>query len=575
MYSFPAYYLRNGQDAMKLTIRKKLILLGLLSVGALVASSYLSYSGGEIVRVLNDQSRYIQSNRDMSIRMVKQYNTFATHYYQALADRAGGALAQEDSDAIAENMSGMRDMIERFIDRKTKYPDDKLKEGMAIIDELTPLMQKEFPQLMAAHASEQDFEALNKKIEAKLPTLGEMANDADAAVREQLLDIAAEVNDDLLDSNKKVLVVLGVALAAMIPILVLIIFSITRPLKVVISDINRLASGDFSQELGGKNRKDEIGDVVKALNALQEYTANKAKEEAEAEMRKKALVDEEKKQALQQLANDFEQSVGSIVNMVSSAATELSQTAECMVGTAKDSAQKASNASGMASSTTANVQSVAAASEELSATVKEISAQIQKTTTLVHESQDKARNADTVANTLNEATTKVAAAMEMITNIAGQINLLALNATIESARAGEAGKGFAVVASEVKNLATQTNKTTEDIQHVVQEMQQAAQSIIAALKEISGSVSSISEATSSVASAVEEQSATTGEISRNMQTAASSTQSISNSLQDVQASSSTAGSASEQMLMASKELSKQAEELNKQVNNFLRRVRAG
>jgi aerotaxis receptor len=329
--------------------------------------------------------------------------------------------------------------------------------------------------------------------------------------------------------------------------------------------LNSIAGGKYDNEVNVGD--DELQDTLTLVKALQAKLAY-------GELEKKEL-ERQKKQAQEQTAHDFEQSVKSIVNVVAAAATELSQTAESMVGTAKDSAQKASNASGMAASTTANVQSVAAASEELSATVKEISAQLQKTTTLVQESQAKAKNADSVANILSDAVGKVSTAMDMITNIAGQINLLALNATIESARAGDAGKGFAVVAGEVKNLASQADKTSGEIQQVVAEMRQAAQDIIGSLKDIGGSVGSISEAASSVASAVEEQSATTNEIARNMQTAASSTQSISDSMQDVQSSSSHAGSASEQMLMASKELSKQAEELNTQVDSFLRRVRAG
>ena len=340
---------------------------------------------------------------------------------------------------------------------------------------------------------------------------------------------------------------------------------ITSRLSDVDATLNSIAGGKYDNEINVGD--DELQDTLTLVKALQAKLAYGELEKKELEC--------QKKQAQEQTAHDFEQSVKSIVNVVAAAATELSQTVESMVGTAKDSAEKASNASGMAASTTANVQSVAAASEELSATVKEISAQLQKTTTLVQESQAKAKNADSVAKILSDAVGKVSAAMDMITNIAGQINLLALNATIESARAGDAGKGFAVVASEVKNLASQADKTSGEIQQVVAEMRQAAQDIIGSLKDIGGSVGSISEATSSVASAVEEQSATTGEISRNMQTAASSTQSISDSMQDVQASSSHAGSASEQMHAASKELSVQAEELNTQVDSFLRRVRAG
>jgi methyl-accepting chemotaxis protein len=53
--------------------------------------------------------------------------------------------------------------------------------------------------------------------------------------------------------------------------------------------------------------------------------------------------------------------------------------------------------------------------------------------------------------------------VDLITDIAGQINLLALNAAIEAARAGNAGRGFAVVAGEVKRLAGQVEAATGKI----------------------------------------------------------------------------------------------------------------
>lgn len=339
---------------------------------------------------------------------------------------------------------------------------------------------------------------------------------------------------------------------------------LTSRLAYMDSCLNSIAGGNFNTDVAVGD--DELQPTLTTVKALQAKLAY-------GEMEKKQL-ELEKHTAQQKLADDFEKSVKTIVNVVAAAATELSQTASSMVQTVMESSQKAVDASGAAATTTSNVQTVASAAEELSASVKEISGQLQKTTTLLSQSRDKAKNADTVANALSSATSRVTSAMEMISSIAGQINLLALNATIESARAGEAGKGFAVVASEVKNLAGQTDKTVNEIQGVVEEMRDASQAIISALSEIGISVGSISEAASSVASAVEEQSAVTNEIARNMQTAATGTQTISDNLQEVRASSSHAGSASEQMLSASQELSKQAENLNMEVNNFLRRVRA-
>ncbi|MFZ4762271.1 MAG: methyl-accepting chemotaxis protein [Alphaproteobacteria bacterium] len=339
---------------------------------------------------------------------------------------------------------------------------------------------------------------------------------------------------------------------------------IKQRLSYLDSRLRSIANGNYNTDIVISD--DEMQNILVTVRAMQARLAYAELDKQEVELAKKAMQEK--------LAHEFEQSVKNIVNMVAAAATELSQTARSMVSTVMESSQKATDASGAALSTTANVQTVAAAAEELSASVKEISAQIHKTTMLVTQSKEKAKNADEVANAFNNATIKVTIAMEMISKIAGQINLLALNATIESARAGEAGRGFAVVASEVKNLATQADKTVVDIQVVVEEMRHASHAIITALGEIGVSVSSISEAASSVASAVEQQSTTTNEIARNMQTAAMGTQTISNNLNEVRASSSHAGSASEQMFQASQELSQQAEILNAQVDEFLQKIRA-
>jgi methyl-accepting chemotaxis protein len=343
----------------------------------------------------------------------------------------------------------------------------------------------------------------------------------------------------------------------------LLSLTITKPLAEIIDVIRRLSQNDLATEVQHTGRKDEVGQLAQASLVFKQNIEEKH-----------ALEETQRTERLR-LADQFERDIKSFVSMVAAAATELSQTAEGVAASIGRSTSTASNASSAALQTSGNVQSVASAAEELSASVREISSQMQRSNQLVSESVQRAETADTHAMSLVQATVKVKEVIQLISDIAGQINLLALNATIESARAGEAGKGFAVVASEVKNLANQTDKSIEEITRVIDQMNSASEDIVSSLRDIKGSIANIAESSSSIASAVEEQSATTNEIASNMQTAAKGTDVISSSMRDVTSASADADNSAGQILEASQELSKQAEGLNTRVDEFLRELRVG
>ena len=195
--------------------------------------------------------------------------------------------------------------------------------------------------------------------------------------------------------------------------------------------------------------------------------------------------------------------------------------------------EQSATAAAASHQTAQTVQTVASAAEEFEASAQEIARSMATSRSEVEKVAAEAQEADQSTQKLAAAAEAMTSIVQMIQDIAGQINLLALNATIESARAGEAGKGFAVVASEVKSLASQVAKATDEIGNEISRTQSVADEVVGRLEGIKGSIEAVESSVSSAASAVEEQSASTAEMSTNMQTVSSAVQEVNASLEGI------------------------------------------
>ena len=348
---------------------------------------------------------------------------------------------------------------------------------------------------------------------------------------------------------------------------------ISRPVVAMARAMRELATGNFDVRLPGLGRRDEVGQMAKAVEEFKVQAQAKAERDVAEREQKSREAAQARRAELHQLADNFQAAVGKIIDTVGTASSELEHSAK-LLADSSDATQKLSTMVTSASEeTSGNVQTVADATEQVAASVNEIGTQVQLSAKITLEAVEQTERTDARIAKLADAANRIGDVTEIIAKIAAQTNLLALNATIESARAGEAGRGFAVVAQEVKALASQTSQATSEISSQIAGIQAETQESVRAIKEIGDTIRRVAGIAERISGAIETQGGATRDIAVNVQQAAIGTSQVANNIGDVSRGATEIGAASTQVLTSAQLLSRENQRLSEEVNKFLHTVR--
>jgi len=434
------------------SIRNKMLLITGSGTTLLLASAllglWMSWDGithlsKDSLIHLEEERQLVEVEKHLGKQVQEWKNTIIRGGQDSAALDKHWKGVQENEKLVQEKMQALKEMsddaeINTLIDRfmiAHKEMGDKYRNAYQVF------IDSHFDMPAADHAAsgaDKEPVLLLSNAANEIATMAKSASDAST--------------ERALNAIRVTLGMMGVAIAiAFVVFLVSLHRGIIVPARQMVSDLNRLADGDFSHPVT-QTTHDEIGQVAES-------------------------------------AEKIRHDLGALISNVKTASSTVTQSAMALAAASQQVVSGSSAQSEAAAATAAAVEQMSVSIHSVADNAEEVRDLSRNSLDSTNEGKrrldDLAQQIERTSSAMEEiaqsvqqfvaSTATITTMTQQVKDIADQTNLLALNASIEAARAGEQGRGFAVVADEVRKLAEKSAQSANEIDSVTRALESQSQ----------------------------------------------------------------------------------------------------
>lgn len=533
---------------------------------------------------INDGHKQMQQMYDVEIKSVEllgnaesKMRTIQVRSMQVIADPT---RLTELSKTQQKDISEMEAILQEYATlAKMDGSADGLDEMLGYWDSF----KKSMPAVMTAvqqGGTQAGIDEYNRKGKDDTVKLRDSLNSMTNITKEK----AKAANEAAIESGRSSMMVM--LITTIVCVLLLLAFSyklinsIRDALNIMVHVCDKLSSGNFIVRTEPSQRKDELGDVHRALYDMTLKIGDLLKEVSKTT--------EQMAAASQQLNSSSMESAN--------AATSVAQSVADAASVVVQQQTAVTNGTDSVASISQSVKSISQETEEISQEADQAAKKaeagnlvVEKSVNQIHSVEEKVRTTARLVDELGARSQEIGAIVDTISDLAGQTNLLALNAAIEAARAGEQGRGFAVVAEEVRKLAEQSATAAQQIADLIGRIQNDTSKAVASMdsgrqavvqgaesveglrqvfEEINGLVIDVAGKIESMSDSIQHVADQSSEITNHMEQIDTGAAKVADNMQSISAATEEQSASAQEIASASDSLARQAQDVQENLQKF-------